>query len=454
MFARGGAFFTWLLVVTLLVAGSRAWAQEAISLLGPPPSSVTNVVTSIGLSFAEKPTEPGLFPWLKEELKDTPPFFRDTKLSLNIRTYYFDRNKFDNSNSEAWALGGSLSYQSGWLFDRLSAGAVLYTSQSLYAPDGRDGTSLLRTGQEGYTVLGQLYARVKLFEDVYANLYRYEYNTPYINKDDSRMTPNTFEGYTVQGKYKSGGDDGWSLRYGGGYITEIKQRNSSDFVSMSEAAGATVGRGVSVGSALFTHKSFSIGAIDYYCDDIINIGYAEAKYTWPVTDELGALIAAQFTDQRSVGDDLLTGSSFNTQQGGVKAAVSYAGAMLGVGFTANADGANVRAPWSSYPGYTAGMVSFFDRAGESAFGTKLSYDFKGVGLDGVTAYGLFVHGWGRDSGPNEDEFDADVQWRPTKWKFLKGLWLRTRYGVVHQNEGPGNYIHDFRVIINYDVPLL
>jgi len=34
-------------------------------------------------------------------------------------------------------------------------------------------------------VLGQLYGRVKLIEDNYLNLYRYEYNTPYINKDDA-----------------------------------------------------------------------------------------------------------------------------------------------------------------------------------------------------------------------------------------------------------------------------
>jgi hypothetical protein len=31
----------------------------------------------------------------------------------------------------------------------------------------------------------------------------------------------------------------------------------------------------------------------------------------------------------------------------------------------------------------------------------------------------------------EDEFDADLQWRP-KWKFFKGLWFRVRYANVHQ----------------------
>ena len=81
-----------------------------------------------------------------------------------------------------------------------------YTSQPLYGPDDKDGTLLLKPGQEGYTVVGQLYGRVKLIEDNFINIYRYEYNTPYINKNDNRMTPNTFEGYTFTGAY--GGKDG------------------------------------------------------------------------------------------------------------------------------------------------------------------------------------------------------------------------------------------------------
>ena len=38
--------------------------------------------------------------------------------------------------------------------------------------------------------LGQLYGRVKLFEDHFLNLYRYELNTPFINKDDGRIILN------------------------------------------------------------------------------------------------------------------------------------------------------------------------------------------------------------------------------------------------------------------------
>ena len=317
-------------MVMLLWARTPVLAQEAVSQEEPTATSVEEEILPFERAFIEKEDRPGFFPQLKERLKAMDPFFRDTKLDINLRTFYFYRDNFPNSTpqtNEAWAIGGALSYRSGWFLNHFGLGAVLYTSQPLYAPEDRDGTQLLKTGQEGYTVLGQLYGRLKLIENHFINLYRYQYNTPFINKDDGRMTPKTFEGYSFQGA--SGGNDGApGFKYAGGYITKIKERNSDDFVSMSRDAGAPVDRGVALGGALFSLGRFSVGAIDYYSEDIINIGYAEAKYTWPVTQKLGLLFAAQFTDQRSVGDDLLKGYSFSVNQVGLKTEASYGGALL------------------------------------------------------------------------------------------------------------------------------
>ena len=436
-------------------------AQEGISQEEPTPTFVEESVSPIERSFLERIPRPGLFPWMKEQLKDTDPFFRDTKLDVNLRTYYFYRDNYPNTTpqtNEAWAIGGALSYKSGWFLNHFGLGAVLYTSQPLYAPDDRDGTQLLHTGQEGYTVLGQLYGRVKVIENNFVNLYRYEYNTPFINKDDGRMTPKTFEGYTFTGS--SGGKDGApGFRYGGGYITKIKERNSDDFVSMSRDAGAPVNTGVEFGGALFSLGRFSIGAIDYYCEDTINIGYAEAKYTWPVTQRLGLLFAAQFTDQRSVGDDALKGYGFSVNQVGVKTEMSYSGALLSLAFTTDTSGADLQNPWSSYPGYTSVQVKDFNRAKEKAFLVKAAYDFTHLGLEGVTAYALVVHGWDRinpttgQDVANENELDLDLQWKP-KSGFFKNFWPRFRYAVVHEREGQERYIHDFRIILNYDFSLL
>jgi len=218
-----------IILLALLLWGSAPVRAQEASEDRPTPSSVDEVVNPIDRTFEKAPPR---------EVPEKPvhPFFRDQKLDLNLRTFYKYNDKgADNSLSEAWAIGGALTYKSGYLLDRFALGAAVYTSQPLYAPEERDGTLLLKPGQKGYTVLGQLYGEIKVVPDNFFRLYRQEYNTPYINKNDFRMTPNTFEGYTFQGAY--GGKDGApGFRYGGGYISKIKERNSDEFVWMSQDA--------------------------------------------------------------------------------------------------------------------------------------------------------------------------------------------------------------------------
>ncbi len=437
------------LLATLLWGNATVLAQES-SGDKPTPSSVDEVINPVDRIFEKEPPR-------EEPAKPTHPFFKDQRLDLNLRTYYKYNDKVDNSLSEAWALGGALNYKSGYLLDHFSVGAAVYTSQPLYAPEERDGTLLLKPGQEGYTVLGQLYGEIKVVPDNFFRFYRQEYNTPYINKNDFRMTPNTFEGYSFQGAF--GGKDGApGMRYGAGYITKIKERNSDQFVWMSRDAGAKVDRGVATAGLNYSQGPFSIGVIDYYSDDIINIFYTEAKAVFRLTQELGLLFSAQYTDQRSVGDDLLKGFGFSTNQFGIKGEMSYRKAILTLAYTNAGEGADLQSPWGVHPGYTSIQVQDFNRAGEDAFLTKLSYDFSSLGLTGVTAYALWVHGWNRvdpvskASVKQEDEYDLDLQWRP-QIKILKGLWLRTRYAYVDQREG-GPSQSDFRIIVNYDIPLL
>jgi len=90
---------------------------------------------------------------------------------------------------------------------------------------------------------------------------------------------------------------------------------------------------------------------------------------------------------------------------------------------------------------------------------KAAYDFSKLGLKDVSAYALWVHGWGAEnpytnsSVYDQDEYDFDLQWRP-KSGLLKGLWPRFRYARVEQSGGDNSHIDDFRIIINYDFSLL
>jgi hypothetical protein len=206
------------LVLAGLIATEGRWAAvSAEDAPAPPPA----------------PPLERLFAPAKEALEqsDLPPFLKDTDFRVHFRSYYFNRTKPDDSVNEAWTFGGWISYQSGWLFDTFAMGATLYGSAPLYAPDDRDGTTLLKPGQEGYYVPGEAWGALRYKEYALLKGYRQLVDQPYVNAQDNRMTPNTFEAVTLGGKV------GW-LQYLAGYLWQIKPRNADEFISMSEQAGA------------------------------------------------------------------------------------------------------------------------------------------------------------------------------------------------------------------------
>src|SRR5262249_52449501 len=185
--------------MVFLGSATEGWA-DAIEEEDPIPSSIDQSVDAIERAFRPPPPAPvTLYPELRQKLAEAPPFIRDAQIEIYLRNFYRNNTNADQSKSEALAGGGWISIRSGWLADVLSVGSTFYTSQPIYAPQDRDGTQLLDTGQRGYSALGQLYARLKIAQDNYFTAGLYTYDTPYLSRNDIRMTPYTFEGYVLQG---------------------------------------------------------------------------------------------------------------------------------------------------------------------------------------------------------------------------------------------------------------
>ena len=411
------------------------------------PTSIEQGQTPLDEAFGP----PSRADWIRETRRKA---FEDTRFNLQVRSFYLDREKFDDSDSTAWALGGSLGLKTGYFRERFALGATGYTSQKLYGPEDKDGTLLLAPGQEGYTVLGELYGEFLLNPGTRLTLGRFGIDTPYLNRNDARMTPNTFEAIAVQGLY--GGSDGrpeW--RVGGGYFDRIKERNSDEFVSMAEDAGAPDGvdRGVYALGANFKSGDLSVGAIGYYSDDIISIFYTEAKYGIPLAENLKLSLGLQYSDQGSAGDDLLRGTDFSSSQWGAKAELAYKGALFTTAYTRARGDTNMQNPWSGYPGYTSVQVEDFNRDGEGAWLLRASYAFQSV--KGASVYALYVDGSDPDSPTDysKKEFDFNVQWAVPEGVF-KGLLLRLRYAQVDQEAPMSSDLKDLRVMIYYDPPKL
>jgi len=377
--------------------------------------------------------------------------FKDTKYNVHLRSFYLDRNKFDDSVSKAWAGGGWAGLKTGWFRDRVSFGVTAMGSFPIEADEDEDGTTLLAPGQESYGVLGEIYAEVKITDSMQANLGRRAYDTPYINRNDNRMTPNTFEAYTITGLHGNAAEGESEWRYGGGYFHEIKERNSDEFVSMSEDAGADVERGVYTLGANWKKGPWSIGAIDYYSDDIINIFYTEAKVVMTLGEEWKLTASAQYTDEQAAGDLLLNGTDFDTNQWGIKGDLGWGPALFTLAYTQTANDSNMQNPWSGYPGYTSVQVEDFNRAGENAVMYRFGYGVAAV--PGLSFYALYVDG---------DEPSNSGQFEKSEWDFnaqyafpegaLKGLALRFRFAQVEQDDGTNSTLDDVRFIVDYVPP--
>jgi hypothetical protein len=418
------------------------------------PQQVQGSGDDLGASSVRRgPVQPDAEPDAAQPGDDARSFLGDSRLKVQIRSYYLERDRDLEPDSLAWALGGSINYQSGMWRDRVGAGATFYTSQPLYAPADKPGSGLLAPVQDGYSVLGESYLLIRPFRTSYLRLWRQGLELPYINKHDIRMTPNTFEAYVLLDK------DDKRFNYILGYVDKIRKRTETTWRSMSDAAGAEgTNKGVStIGGRWQFGEHGRIGAIDYYGYDTFNTFYSAASGFARLGGERGIELrgAAQYTNQRSVGDALA--GKFSTQQFGAKLDIGPQSQTLTLAYTQTGSDSGIRKPWGGTPSYNSVIVQDFDRAGERAWRIGAAYDFSRIGLPGVSGFVNYVVGDTPDQGPNaspdQEELDLTLDWKPRGGK-LKGLWLRGRVASINAR-GPGTVDQmDYRLILNYDFSLL
>jgi hypothetical protein len=414
----------------------------------PPPSSVKEIEGPLEKAYPKPEVRPSLFPWIREQAEELPPFLADTQLYLRYRTYYLRQDRTSDRLSEAWAMGGSIYYRSGWLKEFFAVELEGFTSQPIVAPTARDGTLLLQPGQEGYTVLGVANGKLR-YRDFVLTGFRQKLDLPYLNQQDSRMTPNTFEAAKFS-KEKG------PMRFSAGYAWKFKRRNGDDFVSLSAEAGVAKDRGAAFGDVLwYLSEDFYVGASGFVVPDLLATIYAESGYELSLSDELGLRLDAQFTHQQSVGDDLIAGSPFDTWNVGLRTAASWRGAMLRLGFAITGKERRVESFYGSNPSYLGLMQRTFNQADEKALLLSLSYDFTRCGIEGLSVIANFAQGWdGVVAGVRGDarEVDFTIDYRIGTGA-LESLWLRLRASWLDEQGMPQDGT-DFRVILRYELPVI
>ncbi len=440
--------------MTLATAPATRAADESVLREGPPTKSVEEDLDPLDRAVVDEPPKPtsAIRP-LTRMLEKLPPFFRDSEIEVDLRSYYFRRRFGNGGNAEAWAIGGALRYRSGWLLDRLKIGAALFTSQKLYGPIDRDGSGLLRPRQRSYTVAGEAFVQLREWEHELTG-YRQRLNLPYLNGNDGRMTPNTFEGVSLLRR-------GERIAYTGGHLFRMKRRNEDRFRSFSDVAGVpgNASKGLSfAGVRIKPIESVSLGATNYFVKDTLNTAYTVLDWSRGDLDGWALRVGTQFTHQRSVGDNRLTGDSFDTWVWDAKLAASFADAVVSLAVSLTDDDERIRNPFGSYPGYLAMMQRNFNAADEKAWGISASWYFAWIGLPDLSMALRYAEGFdgrdvqaGRKLGDHR-EFNGTLDYRLSRGP-LAGLWLRGRFAWGHFDNARRDSLEG-RIVLRYEFQAL
>lgn len=507
-------------LLTVLLAWGPAHANEAAREDQPANESVKDAEGPIRRGLEEVAAQETIFPGLRKALEDTPPFVRDMELVVQLRTVslafdgpepdYLDIGGREDLvvDPHAWALGGSLEYQSGRLWDALSVGATLFTSQPIDADDPFGETDVLQARNRGYTVLGELWGEAAFNEHrLKAGWQRLD--APFVNGADSRMTPNTFEAIGFRGKvtetrWLEGG------HYVLGWIDKIRRRTDTTWQSMSEAAGAegtSMGM-LATGLTWTADDKLAIGAVNYYIKDTLNILYAEADGLLELGDEAAIRLQLQGSLQDSVGADLLgggerfpnrfeaalrdgaadgfvnrvppatqvqnaaesaaqgvltrSGEPVGTWMLGGRLSGSLWGGTLQISASKVGGHADMLNPFGTYPGYVGLMQTNFRRAGELSVVVGFSFVASELGIPELS--GFINYGFGktaRDPAENrplgdQQALEGTLDYKVTSG-FLRGFWFRLRGAWLHTDgvrRATGETNRELRFIVNYDIPVL
>ncbi len=385
-------------------------------------------------------------------------FVRDSRLTLQLRSHFLEREQSSATDALGWAGGGWLEYRSGWAFDTVQLGVTGYTSQKLYAPVDKDGASVLASGQQPYSVFGEAFAAVRHGAQM-LTAGRFLVNQHEVNPQDTRMSPRTFQGIALSGK--SGAID-----YFGGLIGKMKTRNSAEFIDVATVAGApdAVNEQMLLLSGNFVpHENLSLGFSGYLIKDVLTSTYVDLSNILPLGHDDTLRLGGQYMRQSSTGANRLTGSAFSTSSTGIKLDWLRGPLMLSGSLMQTGSSAAYRTPFGSWQGYVCRIITSFNRAGEQVRAVDAALDLGRMGMAGLALNGSASFGSGAInpatgaalSDNTEYDFTVDYRLTGTTWpEWARSLWLRARTARLEQRLGGVlGTITEHHLIVNYTAAL-
>ncbi|HIP19935.1 MAG TPA: outer membrane porin, OprD family [Sulfurimonas sp.] len=409
---------------------------------------------------------------------------------IRINTFKWDWKTETSKSQDNWAagFGGSLLYKSAE-FKGFSGMAGLYTSQSpwhmnnddvKYIKAGKDTTSRYgvdTTGDWGMTVLAQAYLQYRL-NKTKVRVGRQIFESFLTKSNDTKMIPNTFEGFTVVSK------DLPKTTLKAAYITRQKLRDHTrfhDVITFKDVDGTKwANNDDSAINKSLTYQNFVAAGMDTEHDlivleainksvknlklkanyttvpDIVSSATVEAYYTIPAGG-LKIIPGVRYMKQFDEG----VGDKFAAISTGAVSVANLKGKTTGytnpnsldswlfaakvdiksnqawkfrLGYSKIADKADIVAPWRGFPtgGFTRAMAQYNWYANTKTYMIRGDYSFDKAGLvPGLTAMFRYAI---QDFDDNKPGVQADTHVihldAIQKIKSFPGLEARVRIGIA------------------------
>lgn len=384
-------------------------------------------------------------------------FVKDSKLSLDLRNYYYNQDTDGGKAGGQWGQGFMLNYQSGFTAGTVGFGVDLFGAAGYQLADHGDNTGNNGAGnmlfQEGQDRLNKGGATLKARvgnTNAYAGALRPV--TPVYVNNDARMLPQMVEGVLVTNQDIQG------LTLSAGHITKFSARDSDEWGDLGDNQFSLFGADYKVMDGLTAQYYFGQVHNDYQQH------FAGLKYSANVgAGKLGADVRYFNTKDDEKGSPT-KGDSNNLWS--VMVDYSIAGHSFGVGYQKTSDEYEFRNVGSSKYIISERMIGAgaMHNPDEAVTLVRYGFDFGTVGVKGLNA--SIVHQMG-DSGKgrvkkvnNVDTFvevdhtetDIVVGYTVQEGQF-KGLGARLMHGM-YNGDDKFDDVSQTRFIVSYSIPLM
>lgn len=375
--------------------------------------------------------------------------------TLLLKNYYMNRDfrsPGEQSLAAEWAQGAVFKATGGYDGGLSGIGADVYLGQGLRldSSDSRAGTSLMpsRYGHaapsefsEGAVAIKAFYSKTEL------KVGQFMPKIPLVSSGDSRLLPQTFQGYMVASKEIS------DLGLFFGEMTKANYRNSTDYQPI------VVGNYTFASSDQFRYQgvqySFSPNATVSVWNGTLENAYNQKMINGIFSkkiDDLTVTTNAAFFKTIESGSEII--GKIDSNLTSLSLSGKYRGHGVTLGYQANTGGSAFAFLDETDLSIVNGIqIMDFTRADEKSWQFRYDFDFAALGMPGLTAFARYVEGRGFTVAGNDGEewernFDVAYTLQSTR---LKDLTVRLRNATVRSDARRD--IDEFRVIVSYPISL-